>query len=91
LVQINDNAANSGNITYNRVILLFQSKTDYVYWSTPVSENSNSTSVALKPILGEIQTGTLYYSFDDGSWAREFEDTQMETGIGYIVRGRRLV
>jgi hypothetical protein len=59
LVQINDNAANSGNITYNRkLILLFQSKNDYVYWSTPVSENSNSTSVALKPILGEIQTGT---------------------------------
>jgi hypothetical protein len=29
----------------------------------------------------------LYYSFNDGSWAREFEDTQMETGIGYIVRG----
>jgi hypothetical protein len=25
---------------------------------------------------------------NDGSWAREFEDTQMETGIGYIV-GRR--
>jgi hypothetical protein len=63
LVQINDNAANSGNITYNRkLILLFQSKKRIMSIGLPVSENSNSTSVA-KPILGEIQTGTLYYSF----------------------------
>jgi hypothetical protein len=89
LVQINDNAANAGNITYNRETntAIPIKKTDYVYWSTPVSENLNSTSAAPKPILGEIQTGTLYYSFNDGSWTREYEDTQMETGKGYIVRG----
>ena len=78
LVQINDNAANSGEITYKRKIPTIR-KTDYVYWSSPVS---NFT-------LGGIQTGTLYYSFDGvaNDYVKAYPTTVMDKGKGYIVRG----
>lgn len=78
LVQINDNAVNSGNITYKRTTPEIL-KTDYVYWSTPVADVK----------LEKIQTGTLYYSFNAAgpSWTRAYAGTTMITGMGYIVRG----
>ncbi|MGO4818372.1 PA14 domain-containing protein [Flavobacterium sp. W22_SRS_FP1] len=78
LVQINDNASNSGSIIYNRTTPEIL-KTDYVYWSSPVN------GAALKA----IQTGTLYYSFNGSgnSWANANANTIMNTGKGYIVRG----
>jgi hypothetical protein len=78
LVQINDNASNSGNIIYKRTTPEIL-KTDYIYWSSPVTGAT----------LGAIQTGTLYYSFDatGNSWVRAYSATPMAKGIGYIVRG----
>jgi hypothetical protein len=79
LVQINDAAINSGDITYNRAIPAGILNTDYVYWSTPVAEAK----------LAAIQTGTLYYSFSapNNSWTIVNETTKMTNGVGYIVRG----
>ncbi|SDW02774.1 Ig-like domain-containing protein [Flavobacterium degerlachei] len=78
LVQINDDAVNKGNIIYKRTTPEIK-KTDYVYWSSPVS------LAALKA----IQTGTLYYSFNGSgnSWVNANANTIMNTGKGYIVRG----
>ncbi|WPR72098.1 T9SS sorting signal type C domain-containing protein [Flavobacterium sp. NG2] len=78
LVQINDNAINSGNITYQRTTPLILN-TDYVYWSSPVSGFT----------LGGIQTGTLYYSFNasGNSWVKESAGSTMSPSKGYIVRG----
>ncbi|WP_418264604.1 T9SS sorting signal type C domain-containing protein [Flavobacterium faecale] len=78
LVQINDNAINSGNITYNRTTASIL-KTDYTYWSSPVE---NFT-------LGGIKAGTLYYMFNaaGNSWTRAYASTIMTPGNGYIVRG----
>ena len=78
LVQINDVAANSGNIIYKRTTTpIFN--TDYVYWSSPVAGFT----------LGGITTGTLYYSFNGAanSWVRRYASTSMTAGTGYIVRG----
>ncbi len=78
LVQVNDLAANSGNIIYKRATTpIFN--TDYVYWSSPVAGFT----------LGGIQTGTLYYSFNASgdSWVRASAGTGMTDGTGYIVRG----
>jgi hypothetical protein len=77
LVQINDLAINSGNISYTRTTNTIL-KTDYVYWSSPV----------VGATLGQIQTGTLYYSYDTAaSWSGKSASSSMATGIGYIVRG----
>ncbi|WP_016991099.1 T9SS sorting signal type C domain-containing protein [Flavobacterium sp. ACAM 123] len=80
LVQIKDVPAdlNLGKITYRRSTLPIL-KTDYVYWSTPV------TTAA----LGDIQSGTLYYSFNalGNKWVNASAGTAMDTGKGYIVRG----
>ncbi|WP_220764207.1 T9SS sorting signal type C domain-containing protein, partial [Flavobacterium sp. UMI-01] len=78
LVQINNNAINSGNITYNRTTASIL-KTDYTYWSSPVE---NFT-------LGGIKAGTLYYMFNaaGNSWTRAYASTIMTPGNGYIVRG----
>ncbi|WP_371539978.1 PA14 domain-containing protein [Flavobacterium sp. Arc3] len=78
LVQINDNASNSGNIIYKRTTPEIL-KTDYVYWSSPVALAK----------LSAIQTGTLYYSFNGSgnSWVNANANTIMDTGKGYIVRG----
>jgi hypothetical protein len=51
---------NSGNITYNRETTAIPIKNGLCL-GTPVSDSNNSTSVALKPILGEIQTGTILF------------------------------
>ena len=80
LIQITDTPTipNSGNITYKRTTTPIL-KTDYVYWSSPVSGFT----------LGGIQTGTLYYSYNEpaNSWAGAGTSTVMTSGIGYIVRG----
>ncbi|WP_366186101.1 T9SS sorting signal type C domain-containing protein [Flavobacterium ovatum] len=78
LVQINNDAINSGNITYNRTTGTVL-KTDYTYWSSPVAGFT----------LGGIKAGTLYYSFNASGnyWAKASASTSMNPGVGYIVRG----
>ncbi|MGA9636960.1 glycine-rich domain-containing protein [Flavobacterium sp.] len=78
LVQINDDAINSGKITYTRTTTAILN-TDYVYWSAPVSGFT----------LGEIQSGTIYSSFNavTNKWVAKSSSSIMLEGIGYIVRG----
>ncbi len=81
LVQINDNATNSGNINYKRIttpILKF----DFTYWSSPVVSFT----------LGGVSPNTLwdkYFSFDPitNYWHREDSSANMVPGKGYIIRG----
>jgi hypothetical protein len=89
LVQINDDAVNSGNISYKRTtgnIL----NTDYVYWSSPVfGAKATLSAIQTGALLSAIQTGTLYYSFNASrnSWEKANSSTLMLNGKGYIVRG----
>ncbi|MFV8391272.1 T9SS sorting signal type C domain-containing protein [Flavobacterium sp. LB2P6] len=81
LVQTNDAALNSGNITYMRSNSSTR-ETDYTYWSSPVSGQ----------ILKNVSIYTpsnFFYSFsavaDD--WNQENSANVMAIGLGYIIRG----
>jgi hypothetical protein len=84
LAQINDNAVNTGNITYQRRSNSDRN-TDYTYWSTPVS-----SSQTLFNLFPETLDG-MYYSYEVTSssedWKKETSATTMDVGKGYIVRG----
>ena len=90
LVQINNAAVNSGNITYNRVTTTQVRNTDYTYWSTPVSPlklagvgGIEYSSIAL--------TGSIFYSYlvtsTTEGWKSESASTPMVAGQGYGIRG----
>jgi hypothetical protein len=79
LVQIN-NVTNTGAIEYRRSTNNVRA-TDYVYWSSPVANQS----------LGEIATqiaNGIYYSYDSNiqNWSSASSATVMGSGSGYIVR-----
>ncbi|WP_051886215.1 T9SS sorting signal type C domain-containing protein, partial [Flavobacterium hydatis] len=78
LVQINDNAVNSGKITYERISPQMKDQ-DYVYWSSPVFGQKFST----------LSLGTFsYFAFNiaTNSWLHAADN--METGRGYIIKAR---
>ncbi|MFN7013328.1 MAG: T9SS sorting signal type C domain-containing protein, partial [Bacteroidia bacterium] len=86
LVQIDDTAINTGNISYERIVSI--RKNDYVYWSSPISVfNVNgispltNTSYIFKwnPTIGNANGGF-------GSWVSANGET-MVLGKGYIVKG----
>lgn len=86
LVQVNDEAINTGTISYERIASLRQS--DYVYWSSPIeSFNVNNisplspTSLIWKwnPTIANANGGL-------GRWTSASGNT-MNVGQGYIVRG----
>ncbi|WP_333807476.1 M43 family zinc metalloprotease [Flavobacterium sp.] len=86
LVQIEDTAVNTGNITYERTVSI--RKNDYVYWSSPISNfNVNgispltNTSFIFKwnPTISNTN-GSL------GNWMAATGET-MVLGKGYIVKG----
>lgn len=80
LIQIDNNATNSGSITVKRdskPMKLY----DYTYWSAPVQ---NVT-------LAQLSPNTLfdkYYSYNPiaNAWAMESQNTVMSPSKGYIVR-----
>ncbi len=78
LVQINNAAVNSGNITYKRMTTPIL-KTDYTYWSSPVVGTR----------LASVTPNTLYYSYDAvaANWKKESFASIMTAGLGYIIRG----
>ncbi|HEX9152129.1 MAG TPA: hypothetical protein VF842_08605, partial [Flavobacterium sp.] len=81
LVQINNSAINTGNITYKRSNSTSR-ETDYTYWSSPVAGQ------VLKNV--SIKTpSSFFYSYDAiaDDWHYEDPANVMSKGIGYIIRG----
>jgi hypothetical protein len=78
LVQINDDAVNTGNINYKRHTTKVK-RYDYTYWSSPVE---GQTLKALSP-------NTLfdkYYGYNNG-WVLYYNGAKtMKVGEGYIIR-----
>jgi hypothetical protein len=81
LVQINDAAVNTGNITYRRQTTII-GKFDYTYWSAPVFPQ---TLINVSPNTALDK----FYSFDAAtdSWTQENSANNMIKGKGYIIRG----
>jgi hypothetical protein len=81
LVQINDAAVNTGNITYRRQTTII-GKFDYTYWSAPVFPQ---TLINVSPNTALDK----FYSFDAAtdSWIQENSANNMIKGKGYIIRG----
>lgn len=85
LVQINDAAINSGNITYKRTTSSVLNS-DYTYWSSPVANQTLSISPSY--------TSGMFYSYNDFAvpedWKKETASTVMQIGKGYIIRGQEV-
>ncbi|KFF20441.1 hypothetical protein IW20_01370 [Flavobacterium hydatis] len=78
LYQKNDNAINSGVITYERFTKSMKDQ-DYVYWSSPVVGQKFS----------KLSLGTYsYFAYDiaTDNWLHAADN--METGRGYIIKSR---
>lgn len=82
LVQVDDAAVNTGNITYKRSVNM--KKMDYVYWSAPVI-NFPVTSVSPTTSSSYIFKWLPTQSGNFGAWINANED--MIPGKGYIIRG----
>lgn len=81
LVQINNNAINTGNIYYSRNAIDYTSALyDYVYWSTPTTNSSTAA-------VGCYSWNTTYVNTNgtQGNWSSA-NNTSMTTGKGYIMR-----
>jgi len=79
LVQVNDNAVNSGSITYKRIAPQIR-LADFVYWSTPVSPQK----------LVDVSSLTLsdkYMGYNGTNWVVTNKNSNMVVGKGYIIRG----
>jgi hypothetical protein len=86
LIQLSDNALNSGEINYKRNA--FVRNLDYVYWSSPVANfniNNLSTVVASGPIYQWNPT-VANTNNGQGNWEGA-AGAIMTSGKGYIVRG----
>ncbi|MBA4153759.1 GEVED domain-containing protein [Flavobacterium sp.] len=91
MVQI-DNVTNSGDIIYRRIASGIKGG-DYVYWSSPVS-NQALNSIYTTPTQGPkykwnttLNNGNgILPNISQGTWVNANGNT-METGKGYIVRG----
>ena len=81
LVQVNDDAVNTGNISYERITPPIIS-TDYTYWSSPVSPQT-LYNVSPTTLAG------MFYSYDDTvqNWLQVASSNNMIEGKGYIIRG----
>ena len=81
LVQINDAAVNSGNITYKRISSPMKNL-DYTYWSSPVSGQN------IKVLSPNTQAGKYYY-FTNNNWV-SVAGVIMDPGRGYIIRSPKV-
>lgn len=88
-IQVNDDGVNSGSGTFSmeRKVTVART-TDYVYWSSPVSNfylgNVNPDSWLL---YKWIPTVPRVYASDFGDWQATPKTEIMEKGKGYIIRG----
>ncbi|WP_447635701.1 Ig-like domain-containing protein [Flavobacterium microcysteis] len=83
LIQVNDNAANSGKITVRRNTTPV-TRYDFTYWSSPVA----AADWALRDLSpNTLADKYLSYNAAGNGWVTEMNGTAaMETGKGYIVR-----
>lgn len=81
LVQVNDNAINTGNISYERITPpIF--RTDYTYWSSPVAPQT------LYNVSPTTLAGMFYsYNTSTENWIQEASSNNMIECKGYIIRG----
>ncbi|PKB16500.1 hypothetical protein [Flavobacterium sp. 5] len=81
LVQINDNAVNTGKINYVRNTSPVQNF-DYVYWCSPVKDQ----------VLNVFSPASdRYYSYANGAWVPEAGTNKMNPmGKGFIIRVPKL-
>jgi len=88
LVQINNAAVNTGNITYKRIAPSVRN-TDYTYWSSPVSP-LNLAGVGGISYSPPSLAGSIFYSYlvtvTAEDWKSETAATPMSTGLGYSIR-----
>jgi hypothetical protein len=84
LVQINETAANYGNILYKRTTSILANNYDFVYWSSPVQEQKIGT------IWMASNWADTFYNFNSAgnNWARNYAADKMIPGKGYISRAR---
>jgi hypothetical protein len=88
LIQVNDDATNTGTISYTRVTNI--RKSDYVYWSSPIeSFNINAISPSTPTSFiwkwdATVPNGNGPTGF--GNWLSASGNT-MDVGKGFIVRG----
>ncbi|MGO4904868.1 GEVED domain-containing protein [Flavobacterium sp. W20_MBD1_R3] len=85
LVQVNDDAINEGKIIYKRLNNTYR-ETDYTYWSSPVAGQ------ILSAVSPKTPSG-FFYSFNaaEDNWNYAPPSTIMGKGIGYIIRGPKIV
>ncbi|WP_166638101.1 DUF7507 domain-containing protein [Flavobacterium chryseum] len=79
LVQVNNNAVNSGTITYKRIAAQIR-QADYIYWSTPVTPQK---LIDVSPYT----LGDKFMGFNGNNWVITNKNTIMTIGKGYIIRG----
>lgn len=86
LVQINDEAINTGTISYERIASLRQS--DYVYWSSPIESFNVNNISPLSPsgLIWKWSPTLANANGGLGRWVSASGNT-MNVGQGYIVRG----
>ena len=86
LVQVNDDANNTGTISYERVASM--RKSDYVFWSSPIEGFSINNVSPLSPtnLIWKWSTTTPNTNGGIGTWISANGNT-MGAGEGYIVRG----
>ena len=85
LIQIDDAGINSGSINVNRVATI--KKTDYVYWSSPVSGFGVQSISPGSPtsLIWKWNTTLVNSNGGEGNWQNTSET--MQECKGYIVRG----
>lgn len=86
LVQIDDTAINTGNITYEKIVSI--RRNDYVYWSSPVSGfNVNGISpLTNTSYIFKWNPTAVNANGGFGNWMSANGET-MVLGKGYIVKG----
>ncbi len=84
LVQINDGALNSGNITYKRITSV--RLLDYVYWSSPVTNFPVSSVSPSSPAWAHFKWNPVVANTNGGQGNWEYANENMIIGKGYIIR-----
>lgn len=86
LVQVNDDAVNTGAISYERIASM--RRTDYVYWSSPIEGYNVDTISPATPsnLIWRWNTTIANSNGGLGTWTSASGST-MGAGEGFIVRG----